>query len=100
MNTYISFQSVRMLFTSEDLDLFNKLWRKRCFTSNTTINIDDLVRGFPPDTNMKERVDKLIKQGVLVKKPHKRGLKVYINPNYRNDIYKALKQSKEFPYFK
>jgi len=89
-----------MLVTSEDLDLYNKLWRKRCFTPNTTINIDDLVKGFPPDTNMKERVDELIKQGVLVPKPHKRGVKVYINPKYRKDIYKALKKSSLFPYLK
>ena len=89
-----------MLFTSEDLDLFNKLWRKRCFTDKTTIYVVDLVKSFPTDTNMKERVDKLIKQGVLVHKPHKRGVKVYINRKYRKDIEKALKQSDLFPYLK
>lgn len=89
-----------MLVTSEDLDLFNKLWRKRCFTSKTTIKIDNLVKGFPLDTNMKNVVDKLVKQGVLVKIPHKYGAKVYINPDYRNEIYKALKKSSLFPYLK
>jgi len=87
-------------FTSGELDLFLKLWRKRCFTSKTTIYVYDLVRGFPPDTNMKANVDNLIRQGVLVPKPHKRGVKVYINPNCRNKIYKALKESDLFPYFK
>lgn len=87
-------------FTAKELDLFNKLWRKRCFTSKTTIYVVDLVRGFISDADMKVLVDKLIKQGVLVKIPHKRGAKVYINPDYRNEIYNALKKSNLFPYFK
>lgn len=87
-------------FTAEELDLFNKLWRKRCFTSKTTIYVVDLVRGFTSDNDMKVLVDKLIKQGVLVKIPHKHGAKVYINPDYRNEIYNALKKSNLFPYFK
>lgn len=87
-------------YASRDLDLFNKLWRKRCFTSKTTIYVVDLVRGFTSDADMKVLVDKLIKQGVLVKIPHKRGAKVYINPDYRNEIYNALKKSNLFPYFK
>ena len=78
--------------TAEESSLFFKLWRKHCFTAKTTIYIDDLVRGFP--VNMKPIVNKLIKEGVLVRKPHKGGMKVYINPNYRDKIYKALKESK------
>lgn len=85
-------------YDGESLDILNKAWRKRCFTSKTTIKIDDLVKGFPPNKNMRGVVDKLVKQGVLVKIPHKYGAKVYINPNYRKKVYDALKKSNLFPY--
>lgn len=86
------------IYTSEDLDLFLKLWRKRCFSSGKTIQIDNLVKGFPSHITgvMRGRVDILIKQGVLIKIPHKYGDKVYINRKYRKQIEIELK--KQFPF--
>lgn len=89
-------------FALGELDLLKKLWNKRCFSSSKTIQIDHLVKGFPSHLTgvMRGHVDNLIKQGVLVKIPHKYGEKVYINPRWRAKVEDALRKSNLFKFLR
>lgn len=76
-----------------DLAILHKLWYNRCFSRSKTIYIDNLVKGFPSHLigKIHDDVNKLIKRNILIKIPHKYGYKVYINLDYKDQIYQALK---------
>jgi hypothetical protein len=84
-------------FTDEELSIFYKLWRNRCFGKGHIL-IDNVVDGFPTNIQkqMGQSVNNLIRKGYLGRKPTKHGQAVYINLSYRNQIEKELKKKYSF----
>jgi hypothetical protein len=85
-------------FTELQLDILFKLWRNRCFRRNATLQVDNVVKGAPSHLigKMREEIDDLIRNGVVIKIPHRHGNKVFINPEYKFVIEQALKKSHSF----
>jgi hypothetical protein len=85
-------------FTELQLDILFKLWRNRCFRRNATLQVDNVVKGAPSHLigKMREEIDDLIRNGVVIKIPHRHGDKVFINPEYKFVIEQALKKSHSF----
>jgi len=85
-------------FTELQLDILFKLWRNRCFRSNATLQIDNVVKGTPSHFigRMREEMDDLIRKGIVIKIPHRHGAKVFINPEYKFEIERALKKIHSF----
>ena len=81
-------------FSEEDLSILHKLWYNRCFSKGRTLYINNLLKGFPTHLKgqLRKAVDKLIRKNILIKIPHRYGFKVYINTDYRNQIFDALKK--------
>jgi hypothetical protein len=85
-------------FTELQLDILFKLWRNRCFRRNATLQVDNVVKGAPSHLigKMREEINDLIRNGVVIKIPHRHGDKVFINPEYKFVIEQALKKSHSF----
>jgi hypothetical protein len=85
-------------FTELQFDILFKLWRNRCFRRNATLQVDNVVKGAPSHLigKMREEIDDLIRNGVVIKIPHRHGDKVFINPEYKFVIEQALKKSHSF----
>jgi hypothetical protein len=85
-------------FTERQLDILFKLWRNRCFKRNATLQIDNVVKGAPSHLigEMRKETDELIRKGVVIKIPHSHGDKVFINPEYKFEIERALKKIHTF----
>ncbi len=85
-------------FTELQLDILFKLWRNRCFRRNATLQIDNVVKGAPSHFigKMREEMDDLIRKGIVIKIPHRHGDKVFINPEYKFEIERALKKIHSF----
>jgi len=85
-------------FTELQLDILFKLWRNRCFRRNATLQIDNVVKGAPSHLigKMREEMNALIRNGVVIKIPHRHGDKVFINPEYKFEIERALKKIHSF----
>jgi hypothetical protein len=85
-------------FTELQLDILFKLWRNRCFRRNATLQVDNVVKDAPSHLigKMREEIDDLIRNGVVIKIPHRHGNKVFINPEYKFVIEQALKKSHSF----
>ncbi len=81
-------------FTELQLDILFKLWRNRCFRRNATLQVDNVVKGAPSHLigEMRKEIDDLIKKGIVIKIPHRHGDKVFINPEYKFEIERALKK--------
>jgi len=60
--------------------------------------IDNLLRGFPSHEidKIKNELEKLMKENVVIAVKKKHGEKVYINLEFRKEILKALKE--EYPF--
>ena len=85
------------IFTSRQLDLLFKLWRKKCFGKGHML-IDNLVGGFGKQKKgqMRDEVEELLRKNILILKPTTHGHSVYINLDYRKIIEKALKTNYSF----
>lgn len=86
-----------MQFSTLQKRILYKLWRHRCFGKGQ-IYIDNLLRGFPSHEidKIKNELEKLIKENVIIVVKKKHGEKVYINLEFRKEILKALKE--EYPF--
>ena len=84
-------------FTDEELGIFYKLWRRKCFGKGHML-IDNVVDGFPTkiQNTARDGVQSLIKKGYLGQKPTKHGMAVYINLDFKKVIYKDIK--KKYPF--
>ena len=60
--------------------------------------IDNLLKGFPSHTikDVKNDLDDLISGNIVVKKPTGHGYAVYINLEYKDVVFKRLKQEYSF----
>jgi hypothetical protein len=85
-------------FTELQLDILFKLWRNRCFRRNATLQVDNVVKGAPSHLigEMRKEIDDLIRKGIVIKIPHRHGDKIFINPEYKFDIERALKKTHTF----
>ena len=85
-------------FTELQQDILFKLWRNRCFRRNATLQIDNVVKGAPTHLigEMRKEIDDLIRKGIVIKIPHRHGDKVFINPEYKFEIKRALKKIHSF----
>jgi len=85
-------------FSELQLDILFKLWRNRCFRRNATLQVDNVVKGAPSHLigKMREETEELIRKGIVIKIPHRHGDKVFINPEYKFDIERALKKFHPF----
>ena len=85
-------------FTELQLDILFKLWRNRCFRRNATLQVDNVVKGAPSHLigEMRKEIDDLIRKGIVIKIPHRHGDKVFINPENKFEIERALKKIHSF----
>ena len=85
-------------FTELQLDILFKLWRNRCFRRNATLQVDNVVKGAPSHLigEMRKEIDDLIRKGIVIKIPQRHGDKVFINPEYKLEIERALKKIHSF----
>ncbi|MBI4392656.1 MAG: hypothetical protein HY556_02510 [Euryarchaeota archaeon] len=62
------------------------------------ILIDNLVKGFPSHElgEIRDSVEKLIRDGVLVPKSTAHGKAVYVNTRLRLDVYDRIREHKDF----
>lgn len=60
--------------------------------------IDNLLKGFPSHTikDVKNDLNDLISRNIVVKKPTSHGYAVYINLEYKDVVFKRLKQENPF----
>ena len=88
-----------MQFSATQKQILYKLWRHRCF-GRGQIYVDNLLQGFPSHEidKIKNELDKLIKENVIIVIKKKHGKKVYINLEFRKEILKALKE--EYPFIR
>lgn len=84
-------------FTDEQIDILFKLYREHCFGTND-MYIDNVLKGFPKDKKdiFRDAVDDLIRRDYLGVKSKKRGKKVFINPQFRKEIFKAIADKNPF----
>ena len=83
--------------TREEGSILYKLYRHRVFGKHHMLE-DNLLRGFPPDqvATLKEAMEKLKREGTVLRKSTKHGPAVYLPPKLGREIYEQLK--KHYPF--
>lgn len=68
------------------------IWGKK------SIYIDNLIGGIPSHLkgDAKKAIDELLKEGLLLPKPHHHGMKVFLNANKRAQIEHIVKSENRF----
>lgn len=68
------------------------IWGKK------SIYVDNLIGGIPSHLkgDAKKAVDELLKEGLLLPKPHHHGVKVFLNANKRAEIEQIVKSENRF----
>ena len=75
----------------EEASILYKLYRHRVFGKHHMLE-DNLLRGFPPDhvASLKGALEKLKRDGTVLRKSTKHGAAVYLPPTLGREIYEQL----------
>lgn len=70
----------------------------KCVWGKKSIYVDNLIGGIPSHLkgDAKKAVDELLKEGLLLPKPHHHGVKVFLNANKRAEIEQIVKSENRF----
>jgi hypothetical protein len=74
-----------------------KLYRAGCFGKGHKL-VSTVLQGVPTHARGEagDALERLARDGVLVKHPTKHGVSVYIGAKYRLDVWERLREHKEF----
>ena len=81
----------------DEAAILYKLYRRKVFGKHHMLE-DNLLRGFPPDqiAALKGAMERLKRDGTVVRKSTKHGRAVYLPPKLGREIYEQLK--KHYPF--
>ena len=83
--------------TAHEAKVCFKLYRQGCFGKGHKL-IDTVTSGFPTHEldQVKDAIQQLIREGILVKHPTKHGEAVHINPKLSQEMWQVLKAMPDY----